>query len=279
MIPKVIHYCWFGGNQLPESVLKCIDSWKKLCAGYEIVEWNENNFDIRCNQYVEEAYNKKKWAFVSDYARLSIIYNEGGIYFDTDVELIKNIDDLRSSTAFFAQEVGGMIATGLGFGAEKENRIIKLMMDEYEEATFISDEGELDLLPCPLRNTKVLFELGYRKNGKTQIVMNAKIYAPDFFCPYDYVRNKLNITENTYSIHHYDGSWDYSSEIQNNYKVFYRCFGHHIGHFICEIGEKVKNEGASKAVRFIQYRVKSKIKKAWLSNEKINYKTKRHRTD
>lgn len=279
MIPKVIHYCWFGENNLSKTALKCIDSWKKYCEGYEIIEWNENNFDVHCNQYVEEAYNQKKWAFVSDYARLFIIYNEGGIYFDTDVELIKNIDNLRMSNAFFAQEIDGMVNTGLGFGAEKGNHIVKLMMNEYEKAIFVSDEGELDLLPCPVRNTNILFKLGYKKSGKTQTVMNAKIYAADFFCPYDYMKNKLDITYNTYSIHHYEGSWDYSIEIRDKYRMFYRCFGHHVGHFICEIGEKNRNEGIAKTIKFIQYRVKSKVKKVWLSNEKIRYRKKCYRTD
>lgn len=279
MIPKVIHYCWFGEKPLPEYAVKCINSWKKYCEGYEIIEWNENNFDIHCTQYTEEAFNQKRWAFVSDYARLFIIYNEGGIYFDTDVELIKNIDDLRTSQAFFAQEIGGMVATGLGFGAEKGNSIIKLMMDEYVKAIFVLDTGELDLLPCPVRNTKALFELGYQKSGKTQTVMNAIIYAAEYFCPYNYIKNKLDITCNTYSIHHYEGSWDYSAEIRDKYKIFYRCFGYHIGHFLCETGEKIRNEGMTKAVRFVRYRVKSKIKKEWLSNGKIKCRKKNYRAD
>lgn len=275
MIPKVIHYCWFGENQLSEKTLKCIESWRRYCKDYEIIQWNENNFDIHCNHYVEEAYKHKKWAFVSDYVRLYIVYNEGGIYFDTDVELIKDIDDLRNLEAFFAQETNGMVNTGLGFGAEKGNRIVKLMMDEYEKALFVSAYGELDLLPCPIRNTKALFELGYQKNGKTQTVMNAKIYAADFFCPYDYIRNKLSITCNTYTIHHYIGSWDYSAEIKNKYKIFYLCFGHHIGHFICEAGEKIRNEGLVNAAGFIRYRIRDKLKKVWLSNGKIRCKKKR----
>lgn len=279
MIPKVIHYCWFGENQLSERALKCIESWKQYCKDYEIIQWNENNFDIHINHYVEEAYNRKKWAFVSDYARLFVVYNEGGIYFDTDVELIRNIDDLRNFEAFFSQETNRMVNTGLGFGAEKGNKVVKLMMDEYEKALFVSVDGEADLLPCPVRNTKTLFELGYQKSGKTQTVMNAKIFAADFFCPYDYIKNKLDVSCNTYSMHHYEGSWDYPIEIRNKYKLFYWCFGHHIGHFMCEVGEKIKSEGIIKASGFVRYRIKEKVRKAWLSNGKIRSRKKGYRTD
>ena len=271
LIPKVIHYCWFGGNQLSEKALQCIESWKKYCPDYEIIEWNETNFDVNCNQYVREAYNNKKWAFVSDYARLSIIYNEGGFYFDTDVELLKPIEELRGSKAFFAQEIGGMVASGLGFGAEKGNFVVKLMMDEYENEKFILRNGELDLLPCPIRNTKVLFDLGYINNGQTQTIMGAKIFAAEYFCPYDYIKKRTKVTSNTFSVHYYEGSWDYPQEIKDKYKIFYTLFGHHIGHFICETGEKIRNEGLAAAIRFARYRVKNKIQKMRLSNRKSRY--------
>lgn len=279
MIPKVIHYCWFGGKPLSEQAIKCIDSWKKYCDEYEIIEWNESNFDIHCNQYVEEAYAQGKWAFVSDYARLFIVYNEGGFYFDTDVELIKCIDELRTYEAFFAQEASGMVNTGLGFAAEKGNFIVKLMLDEYEKIKFVLNSGHLDLLPCPIRNTKTLFELGYQKNRKMQYVMNVPIFSSDFFCPYDYIKEKTLITDNTYSIHHYEGSWDYPPQVREKYKIFYCLLGHHIGHFICEVGELMKNDGFMKTVRFVQYRIMNKIKKVWLSNEKKVYRKNRYGAD
>ncbi len=274
MIPRVIHYCWFGENHFSEQALKCIRSWKRYCPDYKIIEWNESNFDIHCNQYVEQAYSLKKWAFVSDYARLSVIYNEGGIYLDTDVELLKGLDDLIVSEAFFAQEIGGMVNTGLGFGAEKGNIVVKKMMDEYENVKFILKNDEIDMLPCPIRNTKVLYDFGYRKNGKTQTVKNVTIYAADFFCPFDYIKKRMKLTANTYSIHHYEGTWDYPKEIKDRYKVFYLLGGHHIGHFACETGEKIKNEGMRKAFRFVRYRVKSKIRKVWISNKRFKYEKK-----
>ena len=124
MIPKKIHYCWFGNNPLPESVQRCIESWKKYCPGYEIIEWNEGNYNINKIPFIEKAYKEKKYAFVSDYARLDIIYNEGGIYLDTDVELIKNIDPLLEHSCFLALESCGAVATGLGFGSIKKHSFI-----------------------------------------------------------------------------------------------------------------------------------------------------------
>ena len=119
MIPKKIHYCWFGGNPLPELAIKCLESWKKYCPDYEIIEWNETNFNLDSCEYVREAYQAKKWAFVSDYARLKVVYDNGGIYLDTDVELIKSLDRLLKNKSFFGTETTGVVATGLGFGAEK----------------------------------------------------------------------------------------------------------------------------------------------------------------
>ena len=128
MIPKVIHYCWFGNNPLPFEVKKCIDSWKKICPDYEIKRWDETNFDVYQNDFIKSAYESKAWAFVSDYARLKIVYDEGGIYLDTDVELKKSLDELRKNEGFFAiQQEGHYCATGLGFGAKKENEIFDCM--------------------------------------------------------------------------------------------------------------------------------------------------------
>ena len=118
MIPKKIHYCWIGGNPLPELAIKCIESWKKYCPDYEIIEWNEKNYDFRKNQFMREAYDEKKWGFVPDYARLDIIYEHGGIYLDTDVEIIKPLDSLLKEQGFAGMEQPGIVALGLGFGAE-----------------------------------------------------------------------------------------------------------------------------------------------------------------
>ena len=137
MIPKVIHYCWFGGAPLPDLALKCIDSWKKFCPDYKIVEWNENNFNLECCDFTRESYNAKKWAFLSDCARLYIVYHEGGIYLDTDVELVKSLDEVLNNDCFFGEETSGYINTGLGFGAEKGSKIVYELLKKYTESRFL----------------------------------------------------------------------------------------------------------------------------------------------
>ena len=208
MIPKVIHYCWFGGNELPELAMKCIDSWKKFCPDYEIKQWNEKNYDLDSSRYIKEAYKNKKWAFVSDYARLDIIYNNGGIYLDTDVELIKPLDLLCKDKCYFGEETIGYVNTGLGFGAEKNNYVIRKLLDEYNGCHFKKENGMYDMEPCPVKNTRPLAGFGYEFSGKN-IWRCEKfvVYPPEYFCPLDYNTKLMNVTVNTISIHLYNASW------------------------------------------------------------------------
>ncbi len=150
MIPNTIHYCWFGGNPKSDLILRCIDSWKKYCPDYEIIEWNESNFDVNIISYVKDAYSAKKWAFVSDYARLWIIYTQGGIYLDTDVLLHNTLDELLSHNCWLASDDVRYVATGLGFGAQKGHPLIKAIMDEYETYSFTTGKT------CVQLNTQVL---------------------------------------------------------------------------------------------------------------------------
>lgn len=216
MIPKRIHYIWFGGNELPPLALKCIKSWEKYCRGFEIVRWDESNFDISvCPPYVIEAYENKKWAFVTDYVRLKIIYEQGGIYFDTDVEVVKKIDKLLTDQAYFGFEgIGGVLRvnTGLGFGAEKGNTLIKAMMDDYENARFVMPDGSFDLTPCPQRNTEVLMRYGLSCDGKMQMLDGARIYPTEYFCPMDFVTGRIKKTHKTYTIHRFSASWQSEAE-------------------------------------------------------------------
>lgn len=208
MIPKTIHYCWFGGNQIPTEYLKYIESWKKYCPNYEIIRWDETNFDINQNAYIKEAYEAKKWAFVSDYARLYIIYNYGGIYLDTDVELIQPLDHLLKYDCFLGIEKGeNKVATGLGFGAKKNNEIIKLMLDEYSKIHFKIGKDIYDLTPCPERNTRSLYKIGF-KNNQTgiQVLGNVAILPYEYLCPYD-MKGEGIVTSKTISIHHFTASW------------------------------------------------------------------------
>ena len=207
-IPKKIHYCWFGGNPLPKLAKKCIKSWKKYCPDYKIIEWNENNFDIASAPlYVRQAYEAKKWAFVTDYVRLKIVFEEGGVYFDTDVQVLKNIDCLLKDKGFFGFEYEKCISTGLGFGAEKGNELILEMMADYEEIPFLLDDGSFDLMSCPDRNTHVLIKYGLLQNNQLQVVNGCTIYPSDYFSPKSYVTGKIKKTKNTLTIHHFSESW------------------------------------------------------------------------
>ena len=153
MIPKIIHYCWVGRSPKPESVLYCIESWRKYCPDYTIIEWNEDNYDFTKNKYMKQAYEKRKWGFVPDYARLDIVYNYGGIYLDTDVEIISNIDHLLDNVAFMGFENTGdgkyFVNCGQGFGAVPNNEVIGLMRDNYDDLEFIKKDGTLNMLPSP----------------------------------------------------------------------------------------------------------------------------------
>lgn len=213
---KKIHYCWFGGNPLSDIIKKCIESWKKECPDYEIVEWNESNFDIHCCKYVEEAYNNKKWAFVSDYARFQILYKNGGVYVDTDVELIKNIDSLPNCFVGFESEK--LVNSGLIRAAEIGDVICKEMIESYKLDKFVLEDGSFNTKTVCIRETEILQKYGLKLNGKMQVVKGTTIYPTEYFCPKDFSTGKLNITENTYSIHHYDASW-YSEEDKYTFRL------------------------------------------------------------
>lgn len=183
-IPRIIHYCWFGGNEKPEIIRKCIFSWKKYCPDYEIKEWNESNFDINMFQYTKEAYNAKKWAFVSDVARLWVVLNYGGIYMDTDVEVFDNIDSLLNNDLFMFFESEININSGMGFGATKDNEIIQELVNDYSDRPFLLSNGKYDLTGCPAINTKTIRKLipSLELGGRTQYFDNSIA----FFSPRDY---------------------------------------------------------------------------------------------
>lgn len=203
MIPKKIHYCWFGRGEKPKLAKKCIESWKKFCPDYEIVEWNEDNFDINQNEYTKYCYDNKKFAFLSDYARLMVVYKEGGIYFDTDVEVIKSFDALLNNKAFVGFETDEYVNTGVGFGAEKNNAVIEQMLREYDKHS----DGKSGTIGCPILNTEALKKLGLKLNGQTQSLKDVTVYSAEYFNPYDAPTGRLSKSENTYSIHWYAASW------------------------------------------------------------------------
>ena len=236
-IPKIIHYCWIGTKEKPESVQYCIESWRKFCPDYEIIEWNERNYDFTKNEYMKEAYEAKKWGFATDYARLDIIYNYGGIYLDTDVEIIKSFDDLLDEEAFIGFEDGGenlFINSGQGFGAIPYNNIIGKMKDFYEEIHFCNDDGSLNMTPSPKYTTEVLCQNGLKKENKTQKLDNIIIYNKEVLCPKNFNTGNIKITQNTHSIHHFTASW--MDELTRNsiehQRKIYRRFGKNLGRYI-----------------------------------------------
>lgn len=205
-IPKKIHYCWFGGKELPKLAKKCIESWKKYCPDYEIIEWNENNFDINMNTYVKEAYENKKWAFVTDYVRLYALYNYGGIYMDTDVEVVRNLDEFLENESFFGFEDSNHVSTGI-MASKKNNQLIKEIINHYDTRNFIMKDGKLDMTTNVIIITEILSKKGLKKNNKKQTIEGLTIYPSEFFCPLDCNSKKLRKTRNTHAIHWFSGSW------------------------------------------------------------------------
>lgn len=225
MIPKVIHYCWFGKNPRGELMRRCIESWKRFCPDYQIVEWNESNFDVDCIPYLAEAYRGKKYAHVTDYARLKILYENGGVYLDTDVELIDSLDPFLADRAFFAMQKPGEVATGLGFGAEAGAPILRELMRNYE-GKLQNDSAQFFRETCVVIDKAVFERHGIRRENVLQRLGDAVIYPMDYFNPKDYETDELTMTENTVSIHHYSRSWHDSCEriICETYRALIRAY-------------------------------------------------------
>ena len=219
MIPKTIHYCWFGRNPKPRLAEKCIKSWKKHCPDYTIIEWNEDNFDLSSAPvYVQQAYEAKKWAFVTDYVRLKVVYDYGGVYMDTDVELKKGLDSLLTHQAYFGFEDGVHIATGLGFGSIQGLPILREMMEDYEGIPFIREDGSFDTEPCPSRNTKIFLRHGLVQNDNEQILDGDILILPSIYlCPIRYMDGHYTHSFKTVSIHRFSASWQ-SKEAKKNHK-------------------------------------------------------------
>lgn len=222
MIPKVINYIWFGNRPLSSDVERCIDSWRRFFPDFEIVRWDESNFDLDCCNYFKQAYKAKKWAFASDYARIKILYDNGGIYFDTDVEVISNYDDILKQGPFMGCETSPFpgkecaedpysclphVNLGLGFASEQGNSFLKELLDEYQSATFDLGDGGDAVITITERVTLALYRHGLRPTDDVQEICGFFIYPKEFFSPKDIYTRELNIGQLTHSIHHFDGSW------------------------------------------------------------------------
>lgn len=211
-IPHTIHYCWFGRNPLPRSAVKCIESWKKYYPHCQIVEWNEDNFDVNIIPFTAEAYSLKKYAFVSDYARLWIMYHHGGYYFDTDVEAIKPLPDVIREHPFLSIEKSTlpdhrfMVNPGLGFSSYPFSALLKEIMAYYEQEHYLTENGVRQITIVPI-TTGVLETHGFERTNRKQQVEEFVVYPYDYFCPIEYPLGKLELTANTCTIHHYTESW------------------------------------------------------------------------
>lgn len=206
MIPKVIHYCWFGKGEKPKLAYKCIDSWKKYCPDYEIIEWNENNFDINCCPYVKEAYESRRFAFVTDYVRLYVMFTQGGIYMDTDVEVTRNLDEFLVHKGFSGFESETQIPTGIMAG-EKGFPLFEKLLSYYDGRHFLDKNGNQDTTTNVITITAMLSERGFIPNGKYQVVDEFALYPRDYFCPLDDSTGVMYDSKNTATIHWFNKSW------------------------------------------------------------------------
>lgn len=258
MIPKVIHYCWFGGNPLPELSKKCIASWKEYLPDYEIREWNESNFDVNCCAYTREAYEAKKWAFVSDYARFWILYNYGGLYFDTDVEIVRDMRAIIAKGAFMGCEMVDKCNPGLGLGTYPGLGLYKEILDFYDILHFVAKNGVLNEQTVVEYTTDILMKHGFRGKGEIEEIAGVSLYPPEYFCPLDYATGRLNVTENTATIHHYCASWH--SKLDDIILYIERCDSQdtpvqyklrRIASFPFRVANKIQKNGIKNTVRFI----------------------------
>lgn len=192
---------------MPEDAKQCIESWKKHCPDYELIRWDESNYDVHKNAFLRQAYNNKKWAFLTDYARLDIVYSCGGIYLDTDVELLRNLDDLLGQECFMGMEEVGTVNTGLGFGAEAGHLFLAENKRIYEQNDFTQADGTFKPEICVRITTRLLHEQGLKDVDQIQQIAGVTVYPPRYFCPLKMGTSRVTLTENTYSIHHYAASW------------------------------------------------------------------------
>ncbi|MDE6621813.1 MAG: hypothetical protein K2K74_15265 [Lachnospiraceae bacterium] len=219
LIPKKIHYIWLGKKTIPDNLQKCIDSWKRYCPDYDIIQWDESNYDVTKNDYMKQAYEAGAYGFVPDYARLDILYQYGGIYMDTDVEVIKSLDGMLYQQAFCGVEKWQTINFGGCSGAVKGHKAIRKMLDDRENVSFLCEDGSQNRTTCGFYDTSTALRNGYVMNGKTQNIMGMNIYAFDYFHPYDYMSGQTFQTRNTYTIHQFNGGWMNEGMRQGNEKA------------------------------------------------------------
>ena len=213
MIPKIIHYCWFGRGEMPELAQKCIASWHKYMPDYEYKLWNEDNFDVTAVPYVKEAYEARKFAFVTDYVRLYALFTEGGIYMDTDVEILKPLDDLLSLSAFTGYEGSKTKPPVTGLMASvAQGQWVKEQLDAYENAHFLKSDGSMDMTTNTQRISGIMAANGFVQDGKYQVYKDMHVFPVEYFCPRQ-TTGEFLLTENTYCDHHFMGTWNDNKKV------------------------------------------------------------------
>lgn len=272
MIPKKIHYCWFSGNKMPKEFEAYIASWKKNCPDYEIIRWDETNYDVSRNTYMRDAYKEKRWGFVPDYARFDIIYQEGGIYLDTDVELLKSLDPLLDNPCFLGFEDKNHINPGLGFGAERGNPVIKALRDMYKQIDFYNKDGSLNVTPSPEYVTSKLQEMGIKINNLLQMHNDITVYPSDYLGAKNYYTGEINKTKNTYSIHHFSCTWMTREEKkeEERRRKFCSRYGQFLGNRVDGFYKRVT--AGQKLYKKSHERIVDRITEHFLYSEKTNLK-------
>lgn len=266
-IPKIIHYCWFGGAPLDDMALRCIESWKRFFPEYEIIQWNENNFDVSACDFMRKAYDDKKWAFVSDVARLMVVYEHGGIYFDTDVEVVAPFDAILAncSDGFLGIESTQQVNTGLGFGAVKHSPLLKELLSLYEKIDYEAYRDSLLQVACTVLTTNLLGQYGFAPENRYQKVCGFDIYPTAYFSPIDYNTGKLHKEIETHSIHWYNASWLSENEKTGMRRMqrINKCLGQKNGEIVFGIYSCIKAEGLG---CYLWNRMRKYIKKIIESN-------------
>lgn len=252
-IPKTIHYCWFGGAPLPDLAQKCIASWRAFCPEYRIVRWDETTFDFEAFPYAKEALEAKKWAFVSDVARLYALHRCGGIYMDTDVEVLKPLDEILQYEAVSGFESDTEIPTGL-MASKANHPFIGELLEEYRTAHFVQEDGSLDLTTNVTRITEACLAYGFVPNNTLQTVQGLTLLPKDFLCPKDYTTRKLEITDNTLVIHHFDGSWlsDEQKYVAEKARKLSELLGDKVSYKLAKALGVFKYRGSKGAFEFIK---------------------------